>query len=307
VSYGLSLIFWMRLTVATIVVTLGPFLRADDPTDQTVASDGYKTVEVPVAGGKSMAIKVKPQLDPYRNVSRPNTTGKYDPERIFSTASSMANKQFITPESPYTRKSEFDQNTFITRPYNNSSSQAQPYVDSSNSKNLIAPANANNKNTSEFSKSYLTSTADAGQNKAALLASSNNSEDQNRTAMVGGQPINTPKSSIDGKSYQGPESDTAHHHVTPMANGQMLVSDLPNRPLSIDEVRNLINHGFKPDTGTPPPEASKPLNDPNYKPEPLRDMPAIPASDDDKNDPVPPPGTMSATPAPENSEPLPQP
>ena len=47
------------------------------------------------------------------------------------------------------------------------------------------------------------------------------------------------------------------------------------------------------------------LNDPDYKAESLRSTPS-PASDDDKIDSVPAPGTMAIPPAPENTEPLPQ-
>jgi hypothetical protein len=111
---------------------------------------------------------------------------------------------------------------------------------------------------------------------------------------------------MSGKTFQGPEAVAAHQHLTMTDDGKIFISDLPNRALTIDEVRNLINHGFKPNTDLKPEEQSKPLNDPNYKPEPLREMPA-PATDDDRNDPVPPPGTMAAPQPPENSVPLPQP
>jgi hypothetical protein len=88
--------------------------------------------------------------------------------------------------------------------------------------------------------------------------------------------------------------------------------------LSVDEVRALINHGFKPDLSEPAAPASKPLNDPNYQPEPLRieptsaddALPVPPApgmhkvQDDDSNDPVPSPGTMAEHP--EDAQSLPK-
>jgi hypothetical protein len=109
------------------------------------------------------------------------------------------------------------------------------------------------------------------------------------------------------KQYLGPGAQHVPDDIVIKDNFVISrMSGLPNRPLSIDEVRNLINHETKPNTDIKPDEPSKPLNDPNYKPEPLRDMPA-PNNNDDANDPVPPPGTMASPQAPENSEQLPQP
>jgi hypothetical protein len=112
------------------------------------------------------------------------------------------------------------------------------------------------------------------------------------------------------KQYLGPGAQ----HLPPGFDNkeeviaQARLSDLPNRPLTIDEVRGLINHGFKPDTNVKPETSSKPLNDPDYKPEVSPAPPDSPQgskADDDKNDPLPAPGTMSQPP-PENSESLPQ-
>ena len=88
------------------------------------------------------------------------------------------------------------------------------------------------------------------------------------------------------------------------------VSDIPDRPLTIDEVRGLINHGFKPDTTASPDAPTKAINDPDYKPEASPEPPEAPSMrapliDDDRDAPLPSPGTMSQT-APENSDPLPQ-
>ncbi len=112
--------------------------------------------------------------------------------------------------------------------------------------------------------------------------------------------------SMSNKMYLGPGAQRVPDDIVIKENVVISrMSGLPNRSLSIDEVRNLINHETKPNTDAKPDAPNKPLNDPNYKPEPLRDAPS-PASEDDKNDPVPPPGTMAAPP-PENAEPLPQP
>jgi hypothetical protein len=300
------LIFWTRLIAVTFVTT-GRLLSADD---QPASSDGYKIVPVNV-GGKTMSIRVQEQSDPYKNVSSSNSTGKYDPERIFSTTNSMADKKFSLPSDFLSKGNsdlkDSDQKTFNTKPYvYDASSPTAPNLDA---KAGVPTTSAYSRSATGFDKSYATANADAGQDRPALFASAA-SPDQNRTEQLSNKssPDNY-ASAFAGKTFQGPEADAVHHRLTKLSNGQMLVTDLPNRPLTIDEVRDLINHGFKPDTDAKPEEPSKPLNDPDYKPEPLRDTPppdtSSPTGDDDKNDPVPPPGTMAAPP--ENSESLPQP
>jgi len=296
----------MRL-VAVIFMTTGRLLHADD---QPASSDGYKTVPVTV-GGKTVPVRVREAGDPFKNVSSSNSTGKYDPERIFSTTSSMADKTFSLPSDSISKSnSDFtnrDRGTFITKAYVPDASA--PTVPNLNTKASFPTTGAYSRNATGFDKSYLTSTADAGQNRTAVLASSTVSADQNRTAVLGGpeKPEVFASDSMANKQYLGPGAQHVPDDIIIKENVVISrMSGVPNRPLSIDEVRNLINHDTKPNTDVKPEEPSKPLNDPNYKPEPLRIMPA-PAGDDDKNDPVPPPGTMAAPQAPENSEPLPQP
>jgi hypothetical protein len=298
VSRDISLIFWTRLLALTFV-TAGRSLHAD----ATASSDGYKIIPVNI-GGKTVPIRVLEQGDPYKNVSSSDTTARYDPERIFSTKSSMSDKQFALPSDSQAKSdSDFknrDQDTFITKAYDAGASSP------ADTKARFPTTGAYTRNATGFDKSYPTSGADAGQSRTVVLASAT-SPDQGRTADLGSHVINTSASTLGAKTFQGPEADAAHRHLSEADDGKIVISDLPNRPLSIDEVRNLINHGFKPDTNVKPEEPSKPLNDPNYKPEPLRETPAPSGKDNDENDPVPPPGTMSAPPAPENSEPLPQP
>jgi len=298
---GRSLIFWVRL-IAVTFVTAGRLLHADD---QPASSDGYKTVPVTV-GDKTVPIRVKEAGDPFKNVSSSNSTGKYDPQRIFSATSSMADKKFSLPSDSISKSnSDFknrDQNTFITKTY--VADASSPTAPNLNTKANFPTTGSYARNAIGFEKSYPTSNADAGQTRTAALASAT-STDQGRTATLSPQAVNTSASPLAEKTFQGPEADATHHHLTKLDNGQILITDLPSRPLTIDEVRELINHGFKPNTDIKPEESSKPLNDPNYKPEPLRDTPS-PSVDDDKNDPVPSPGTMAAPHTPENSEPLPQ-
>jgi hypothetical protein len=303
------LIFWTRLIAVAFVAT-GRLLFADD---QTASSDGYKIVPVTV-NGKTTPFRVAEQTDPFKNVTSSESTGKYDPERIFSATSSMANKKFaLSSDSVSQSNSDLkdrDLQTFITKPYvYDASSPTAPNLDA---KAGFPTTNAFSRSATEFNKSYSTSSADIGRSGPAVFATNTDSADQNRTAALGG-PEKTEgivSNSMANKQYLGPGAQHVPDGIVIKDNIIISrMSGLPNRPLTIDEVRNLINHGTKPDTDVKPEEPSKPLNDPDYKPEPLRDTPqsdtSLPAGDDDKNDPVPPPGTMAAPP--ENSEPLPQP
>lgn len=300
------LIFWTRLLAVTFVTT-GRLLHADDA---SATSDGYRTVQIN-AGGKTVPIRVRDQSDPFKNVSSSNSTGKYDPTSVnFSATSSMANKSFTYSDSALKNTSNFkshDQDTFITKTY--VADDTSPTAPNLDTKANFPSTSAYSRHATGFDKSYPTSNADVGQSQTAVLASSATSADQNRTALLGGpeKPEGLVADPMANKQYLGPGAQKVPDGIVIKDNGVISrMSGLPNRPLSIDEVRNLINHGFTPDTDIKPEEPSKPLNDPDYKPEPIRDTPA-PANDDDTNDPVPPPGTMAAPSAPENSEPLPQP
>jgi hypothetical protein len=296
--------------LALAFVTASRLLHADDPS----AADGYKIVPIH-AGDKTVPIRVQEQSDPSQNTttSAPSD-GKYHPESInYGATSSMANKAFSFSSDPLAKSDpDFknpDQSAFITKPYTDiPSSSSVPNLDA---KPGLPATGAYGRSATGFDKSYITSTADADQNRTAPGVSTT-SIDQNRTVQLGTHTIDTFPSSFNGKPFQGPEADAAKRSLTRLKNGQISVTDLPNRPLTIDEVRDLINHGFKPDTDTKAETPSKPLNDPDYKPEPLRDTPQPDASSpasDDENDAVPPPGTMATPQAqtPENSEPLPQP
>ena len=314
VRRGDFLIFGTRLGVVIFLTTAGS-LRAADPAPAP-SSDGYKTVTVDMGGGKSIPIRVKEAGNPYQNMKAPAQDGKYHPSEMnFSAASPMAEKKF-TPYTDTLPKGDPDfqnpeKSSFITKSYTDQAFSSGPA--DLNAKAKIPTTNAYSRSANGLDKAYTTSSADAAQNKQALFASAK-STDQDRTAILGGNTQDVFASPLSNKTYMKAKADGVQHKAGELGNGVAL-ADLPNRPLTIDEVRNLINHGFKPGADTKPDEASKPLNDPNYKPEPLRDMPSDvpstdgasspPASDDDKSDSVPPPGTMSAPP--ENSEPLPQP
>jgi hypothetical protein len=304
VWHNRSFIRWTRLTALAFVAT-GSLLHADD---KLATDDGYKIVPVNVSG-KTIPIRVRDEQDPFKSISTANSTGKYDPEHIFSTSSSMANKDFMPPAS-FTPKgdTEFrdrESQAFITKPYVDEAKYSTPNL---NSKATFRSAAGYDRNASGFGKSFATPTADAAQSRTAVFASSNVTADQNRAAVLGGpeKPEVFAANTMADKQYLGPGAQNVPDSVSIRENVAITrMSGLPNRDLSIDEVRDLINHGFKPNTDAKPPEPSKPLNDPDYKPVPLRDTPA-PGGDDDKDDPVPAPGTMAAPQSPENSEPLPQ-
>jgi hypothetical protein len=290
--------------MAVTFMTTGRLLHADAA---PASSDGYKIVPVSV-GGKTVPFRVKEGNDPFKNVSSSSSTGKYDPERIFSTSSSMSDKSFsLSSDSLSKSNSEFknhDQDTFITKTYvDDSSSPSAPHPDTNAT---FATTSAYSRNATGFDKNYPTSSAAVGQSQTAVLGASRTAADQNRSAVLGAaeKPEVFASNSMSGKQYLGPGAQHVPDGLVIKDNIVISrMSGLPNRALSIDEVRNLINHETKPNTDVKPEEPSKPLNDPDYKPQPLRDTPS-PGGDDDKNDPVPPPGTMAA---PENAEPLPQP
>ena len=211
------LIFWTRLIAVTFVTT-GRLLHADD---QPASSDGYKTVPVTV-GGKTVPVRVKEASDPFKNVSSSNSTGKYDPERIFSATSSMANKKFSLPSDSLSKSnSDFknrDQDTFVTKAYAGDASS--PTAPNLNTKAGFPTTSAYSRNAAGFDKSYATSNADAGQTRTALLASAT-SADQNRTAVLGGPDNRTFASPLAGKTFQGPEAERVRRHLTKMDNGQI--------------------------------------------------------------------------------------
>jgi hypothetical protein len=291
--------------IAVILMTPTLGLLADDP-GNSQNTDGYKTVPVSV-DNKTLPIRVQQQPDPLAHASY---TDELDHQSAFSATNPMANKSFLMPSNNASQSiSDYknrDQNTFVTKSYSFDSSA--PTAPNLEAKPTFPTTSAYSRSASGFDKNYATSSADTGQKQAALFASATSS-DQGRTAVLGGQTTTTFAYPLSDEVFHGDEADAAKRHLSRTKTGQIMVEELPDRPMTIDEVRDLINHGFKPDTEVKPEgEASKPLNDPNYQPEPLRETPPPSSgSDDDKDDPVPPPGTIAAPPAPENSQPLPQP
>jgi len=303
VPHDQSLLFWTRLLAVTFLTT-GQVLRADDK-----SADSANTKIVPIKSGNStLNIQVKEPSNPYRNVSSSGPSDKYQPDRIdFGSTSPLANKQFLSSDTPISKSDPIAQSTFITKSYfTGAMSQTHPSSANLDTQVSLPASNAYSRNAAGFNKAFTTSGFNAGQNRTAAFASKT-SPDQDRTALLGTQPNNAFGSPLASKTFLGPEADAIHRDLSRMNQGLMGIKDLPNRPLTIDEVRALINHGVKPNTSAEPGPQTKPLNDPDYKPEVSPDPPQPRASskDNDQEEGVPSPGTMAAPPPPENSEPLP--
>ncbi len=306
-SRGSLLLSWAAFS-AVAFLAAGSLGRADDA--KPSAPPGYKTVFVNV-GGARMPVQVKEQLDPLRNVTNPADPN--DPRRLFSSENPMANKSFSSGGSIDWNKTATLKDPYVPQVYDLDKSTSVYRI---GSKSLFHnSAFATGRAAGGFSKSFSTSTADVGQNQAALAFAAIGAPEQNRVAPIDVKPFDTYADAMANKTFQGPEEEARHKHLKKNNKGETVIDQLPDRPLTIDEVRDLLNNGTEPDTSKPPPPASKPLNDPDYQPEPLRNPPegtdvAAPKNakddSDDKDDPVPPPGTM-AEPPPENSEPLPKP
>ena len=266
---------------------------ADEP--KKADSDGYKNVTL--AGGQ--VIRVKQQADPFSHLSSSD-------QKLLNRTNEMGSKTFSSQDASVSKNDsaieERERSTFITRPYlGNSQSTSSPA--NLDAKISLPTSSLSGHITQGFDRSFTSSKADTDQNRTVVLASLTSS-DQGRTAALGQKKTDTFASSYSTKAFTGPEADDVHRDLQRLNNGLMELKDLPSRPLTIDEVRALIDHGTKPNTDEKPDAPTKPLNDPDYKPVPSPMLPV--ANDEDKNDPVPSPGMMAAPQPPENSEPLPQ-
>jgi hypothetical protein len=145
-----------------------------------------------------------------------------------------------------------EQRTFVTKSYFDETSTAQHASTSDLNSKIFAPAfTAYSHGVAGLDKSYPVSGTDVAQNKAALFAA-NTSDFQNRTANLGTQKTETYASPLSNKSYLGPESAALHQEMSQVNDELIHLKDLPDRPLTIDEVRALINHGVTPDTDAKP-------------------------------------------------------
>ena len=272
-------------------MTTSPTLLADStPT----APPGYKIVNIP-SGGKSIPVLVKDEPDPLKSGSSTHA--------LYSARDPMADKTFTySAETNFGRAAVTKSDSaFATKTYQDPALASGSHFDTPAN---LPTAAVSSRSALGFDRAYPTSSVD-DQTKTASFSGTSTSSYQNRTAALAGPPTaeQTAFSPMADKQYLGPGAQhvPANDHIKENVVISRMTG-LPNRDLSVDEVRDLINNDVKPNTDAPPPEPSKALNDPNYKPEPDRNVPTRDA-DDDKDDAVPPPGMMGA---PENTEPLPQ-
>ena len=291
-------------SLATILV-----LRADNP--PITVPPGYKVVYHDMGGGRKMPILVQEEHDAIKDSNLGDDP--LDHQKVFSETNAMANKTFGgTDGSVWNKDADESSHTFTTKVFDTTS---QGSIYDTGAKSTFATSSYDGvKSASEADSSFATKTADLSNNGGAAEFAAIGASEQNQGAPIGDKTFAVSSDDAMGnKTFQGPEKDAIHRHLKMGRNGQLIIDSIPDRPLSIEEVKNLINHDFKPDLSQPPPPDSKPLNDPNYVPEPLRIEPTeaenpgaetkTKPDDDDKDDPVPAPGTMAEPP--ENSEPLP--
>ena len=276
-------------------------MHADNKPATTVPP-GYRLVHLPSGG--EVLVKDAGGVPTAQANQKPE---KYSPTNLYNGSNDMADKSFAPSSNFFPQNTSYksaDQNGYLTKPYTASdSSSADHSIPNLNPKTSVASTSAYSRSATDFNKGFTTAKADIGKDGSSKFPTATAS-DQDHAAVLGGKTTDMYPSTFASKPYKGPETDDIKRDMAKINSGLMQVKDLPNRTLTFDEVRALLNHGFKPNTDEKPQPDNKPLNDPDYKPDVSPAPPSTPV-EDDRNDPVPPPGTMSQPP-PENTEALPQ-
>lgn len=260
---------------------------------------GYHDVKLP----SGALVRVADQARPTLNTTSPD--GKYDPsDADFGRTSSYAHKTFSDQDTSLETNgeaSDLKQKQFLTKSF------AASAYDQSDKTFATAAYHSSARSSDDLSKAYNLPPA---QTDLTRSFATQPSDLQNKTAAVGGDtskkdPFSTPWSEGNKQFYDPTILRVPHHHLSgenaPRNAPLDDIDALPNRPLTVDEVRDLINHGQKPDLDSRPDEnQSKPLNDPGYEP-PLKlpeiddkAAPATPPRDEAKSDELPSPGMMAA-------------
>jgi hypothetical protein len=298
--------------LACAALTAGTAVRADDVPK---ASPGYKMVPIKM-GGKTGYIQVRETPNMYGHIKNSSNGNKSDPENFsFNTTSPMANKTYLPESSSDTQRTgayqDKVQSSFITKSYfperDGKDNEGVPGL---HSEVAVNAAEGFDHGASGFDKSFNTGAGGTAeeQDKTAELGAGPASE-SGRSAVLGGHDIQRFAYADADKTYTGPETLAVKRDLNRMNSGLESLKDLPDRPLTIDEVRALINHGVEPDlTKKPAASTVKPLNDPDYMPDAAPAPNRAPIDLRDDND-VPAPGTIAhpeeALTPPENAEPLP--
>jgi hypothetical protein len=306
--------FQPRILIRAIILgwlATGGVTRADD--EKPTAPPGYKLVAVKL-GNRTGYVQVKDDQNPFGSM-RDSGEGHGADHFAYNTTSPMANKTYQAEAAGESsaRYQDKMQGSFITRSYvSGADTRADETVPNFHSQVPVHGATGYGRSADGFSKSFQTTGDALDQNRSSALGAKTASE-SGRAAVLGGHDIKTFAYAGGDKTYGGPEALAVKRDLDRMNNGLETLKDLPSRPLTIDEVRALINHGVKPDLDQKPAPASKPLNDPDYLPDAAPAPERTPGGVDlhDAND-LSTPGAVAhpdlavPEPAPENSQPLPQ-
>ncbi len=291
-----------RLLLIAGLLAPGALLRADD---KPVAPPGYHLV--PVRSGHGTGYLLAPNPAKPGAASQGTPDSNHPDEFNYSAASSYAGKSydFGGNAAGHDGSSQKDvERTFATKSYfTGPADDADKTVPGLDRKVPLQSFDGFDRTADGAEKKFAASDTDSDQNKTSDFASKTD-DDQGRSAILGGQTVKTYANAMASKTYEGPEAMAVKRDLNRMNQGLESIKDLPDRPLTVDEVRALIDHGIKPDLDAKPAAPSKALNDPDYTPDaapaPLRDDSSSAIPDQDS---VPAPGTMAH---PENAEPLPR-
>jgi hypothetical protein len=295
---------WMVVACALAAPT--PVLHADSASPTPA---GYQDKKIQGMDGKISIIRVQNPAAPHLGGPTPAPKdGKYDPENMdFTRASSFSNQTFNTAHSALSKNDTaaeaLGDHQFQTKSFTALKPDSEMNLDRKYQTQSFA---SSSKDPGEFQKTFPTTGSTITQGKENPLGEKT-SEFQNRTANLGG-PSNAPfagPSEFSDKTFFDPAMTHVKRDPYAAANNLDVshMVDLPNRPLTIDEVRNLINHETVPDLNEKPDEPSKALNDPDYQPPlalPEAHGDLVTPGPEEKDSELPSPGEMAApgTPAP---------
>jgi hypothetical protein len=236
------------------------------------------------------------------------TDGKYDPSSMnMNRTSSYANKTFSTSEAALGGNAmaaeAHDQKRYVTGAY------AAGSYNQANKTFETAAYKSSPQNGGDFDKTFqLPGSGTAAEANRSFAVKS--SDLQSKKALIADNPQDktdpfaTTWSEGDKRFYDPTMLRVPHkkHDFQVDANkaDPDRITNLPNRPLSVDEVRDLLNNEQIPDLDKPPDTPSKPLNDPGWEPpvkapliDDTRAAPATPPPDEAGAGELPSPGMMA--------------
>jgi hypothetical protein len=312
-SRNRALLYWAPCFVVILAFS-SPVLRANGQAGAPVPSDkDYH--EVTVKNGKKTAvIRVKDQIGPRLHGELPSN-GVYSPTNLdLGRSSSFSNKEFTVGNSSLSKTDTAEEalsgNRFVTKSFSLSKSDSMADVGKTyKTSSFTESARGSN---DYQGKTFATSASTMTQGKdAAFEGAGKTSTFQGQTAVLDGDK-KTPfsgTSDLNDKTFSDPEMK--HIRRDPYSTGNNLdvkrLTDLPNRPLTIKEVRNLINHETVPNLNEKADDDLKSLNDPEYEPPaPFKDYRPKQLPAEEKDNGLPSPGMMATPTPPENGQPLPK-